>query len=557
MIQSANNQFIKTLCIIVILFLFAANSLWAKISIMPLGDSITLGIGPSDLPENLNGYRRDLWNILNSSGYDVDFVGSSSNGTFVENQHEGHPGWRDDQIADSIYAFLNDNPANIILLHIGTNGLAESEIDVVKILNEINGYEDEKAVKIHVIIARIINRSCKTDDPPCAESVTTTTFNNNVANMVQSRIDAGDNLLHIVDMEVDAGLNYHLTTDNPPGDMADNLHPSHTGYAKMADKWFVDGLLAILPIAVAGTNQFVDEKTLVTLDGSGSVDPDGAHLDYFWKQQTTGTLVALSDSKAAKPTFTAPETGSNGETLTFDLTVTDADGFNNIDTISVHINDVLIPPEVDAGPDQIVKVGNMVTLNGSNSYDPDGTISSVQWEQVAGKNQVTLTTPTELITEFKAPAVDSDGDALKFKLTVKDNDDLVSSDTVTITVNISESPVANAGADKSATEGTTITLNGSNSYDPDGTIASVQWEQLSGSTQVDLTTPTDLITEFTAPAVDTEEDVLTFKLTVKDSDNLVSEDIVNVTVIPAAVSTASSNGGGSGGGGCFIQSVSN
>ena len=498
-----------------------------------------------------------MWNLLSSSGYDVDFVGSLSNGTFVEKQHEGHPGWRDDQIADSIYAFLNNNPASIILLHIGTNGLAESETDVAKILNEINRYENEKTVKIHVIIARIINRSCITDDPPCAESVTTTKFNNNVANMVQFRIDSGDNLLHIVDMEVDAGLNYQLTTDNPPGDMADNLHPSYTGYAKMADVWFADGLLKILPQADAGTDQFVNEKTLVTLNGSGSDDPDGSSLNYFWKQQATGTLVVLSDPKAEEPTFTAPEVGSSEETITFDLTVTDADGFKNFDTISVHINNVLISPEVDAGPDQIVKRGNTVTLNGSNSYDPDGTIYSVQWEQVAGKNQVTLTTPTELTTEFKAPAVDSDGDALKFKLTVKDNDDLVSSDTVTITVNISESPVANAGADKSVTEGTTVTLNGSNSYDPDGTIASVQWEQLSGNTQVDLTTPTDLITEFTAPAVDTEEAVLMFKLSIKDNENLVSEDTVNVTVTPVAVSTAASNGGGSGGGGCFIQSVSN
>ena len=146
---------------------------------------------------------------------------------------------------------------------------------------------------------------------------------------------------------------------------------------------------------------------------------------------------------------------------------------------------------------------------------------------------------------------------LTFKLTVTDNDDLTSSDTVTITVNTPEAPVADAGPDQSVAEGGTVTLNGLNSYDPDGTIASVQWEQLSGDALVDLTTPTDLTTDFTAPEVDTEGDVLMFKLTIKDNDNLVSEDTVNVTVTPAAVSAASSNGGGSGGGGCFIQSVMN
>jgi len=537
--------------------LIAAESQAEQIKIMPLGDSITFGIGPSDLLQDLNGYRRDLWNLLRSSGYDVDFVGSLSNGTFIENQHEGHSGYRDDQIATYVYGYLNDNPANIILLHIGTNGLAESENDVVRILNEINRYEDNKAVKIHVIIARIINQSCITDNSPCVGSYTTTVFNKNVATMVQSRIDSGDNLLHIVDMEVDAGLNYHLTTDNPAGDMADNLHPHYSGYAKMADKWFVDGLLTILPQADAGTDQFVNEKTIITLDGSGSNDPDapvGIPLDYRWEQQS-GISVNLSNLTAQKPTFTAPGVEAGGERLGFKLTVTDADGFEHSDTVFTDVSNVLILPVADAGPDQTVAEGRTVALDGSNSQDPDGTISSVQWVQVSGNTQVTLMAPTDLTTQFEAPEVDAEGDLLTFKLTVTDNDGLVSTDTVTITVKILEAPVADAGSDQSVTEGETIILNGSNSNDPDGTITSVQWEQLSGNTLVDLTTPTVLTTYLTAPAVDTEGDVLTFKLTIKDNDDLVSEDIVNVTVTPAAVSAISSNGGGSGGGGCFIQSV--
>ena len=493
---------------------------------------------------------------MSSSGYDVDFVGSLSNGTFVEKQHEGQPGATAADIASSltgVYSRLVAYPADIILLHIGTNGLSEDPNQVEAILDEVARWERDNSRSVIVILARIINRSCITDPQPCPESVTTAKFNNNVAAMAQARINSGDRIL-IVAMEKDAGIDYRLF---PLGDMIDNLHPYYTGYEKMADKWFADGLLTIFPQADAGSDQSVNEKMLVTLDGSGSDDPDGASLDYFWKQRATGTLVVLSDPKAEKPTFTAPEVGSSGETLPFDLTVTDADGFKNIDTISVHINNVLISPEVDAGPDQIVKEGNTVTLNGSNSYDPDGTIASVQWEQLSGNTQVHLTTPTDLTTDFTAPAVDSGGDALTFKLTVKDNDDLVSSDTVTINVNISESPIANAGPDQIVKEGNTVTLNGSNSYDPDGTIASVQWEQLSGNTQVHLTTPTDLTTDFTAPAVDTEEAVLMFKLTIKDNENLVGEDIVNVTVTPVAVSTASSSGGGSGGGGCFIQSVSN
>jgi lysophospholipase L1-like esterase len=528
------------------LSLVAVKSLWAQITIMPLGDSITMGIGPTDLLEDLNGYRRDLRELLVSSGYDVNLVGSLENGDFIDKQHEGHSGWRDDQIEQDIDYFLNTNPADIILLHIGTNDIAQDPLytdpsDVEDILDLIDVWETRNNRTIIVILAKIINQLGHV----CPEPSTTTTFNSNVEKMVQGRTN--DRIV-IVDMECSAGLNYL-------SDMADTLHPNLAGYAKMADKWFADGLLKILPHADAGAEQNIDEKTLVTLDGSGSDDPDGTYLYYRWQQLSAGTTVTLSDPSNKKPTFIAPAVGLSGERLEFELTVTDGDGFEHSDSVFVDINNVLIPPVADAGPDHIIPPGITVTLNGSDSYDPDGTISSVLWEQVSGATQVSLTAPSELMTEFTAPS--HEGDVLTFKLTVTDNDVLASSDIVTIIVNIPEAPVADAGLDQSVTEGGTVTLNGLNSHDPDGTIASVRWDQISGNPLVNLTTPTDLTTEFTAPAVDTEETVLTFKLTIKDNDNLVSEDMVEVTVTPAAVSAASSNGGGSGGGGCFIQSVMN
>jgi len=369
--------------------------------------------------------------------------------------------------------------------------------------------------------------------------------------MAEARIASGDRLI-IVDLENGAGLDYRLY---PNGDMIDNKHPYDNGYAKMAATWFFDGLLKILPAADAGADQTVDENTLVTLDGSGSDDPDGPYLYYWWQQLSSGTSVTLSDPSIKKPTFSAPAVESIGERLEFELTVTDADGFKHSDSVFVDINNIFLPPVADAGPDHVIAPGITVTLNGSNSYDPDGTISSVLWEQVSGTTQVGLTTPTELMTEFTTPEVE--GEVLTFKLTVIDNDGLASSDTEKTTVNIPKAPVADAGPDQSVKEGGTVTLNGLNSYDPDGTITSVQWEQLSGNPLVDLTTPTDLATDLTAPAVDTGESVLTFKLTVIDNDDLVSEDIVNVTVTPATVSADTRNGGGSGGGGCFIQSVAN
>src|SRR5215472_16421089 len=71
------------------------------------------------------------------------------------------------------------------------------------------------------------------------------------------------------------------------------------------------------PTAVAGAAQTVNKHAAVTLDGSGSRDPQGLALTYAWSQ-TGGTTVALSDATSARPTFTAP--GVSGK-LTFSLVV--------------------------------------------------------------------------------------------------------------------------------------------------------------------------------------------------------------------------------------------
>ena len=59
------------------------------------------------------------------------------------------------------------------------------------------------------------------------------------------------------------------------------------------------------PVASAGPNQTVDAATVVTLNGSGSNDPDGSIASYAWTQ-TAGSAVTLSSGTVAQPTFTAP-----------------------------------------------------------------------------------------------------------------------------------------------------------------------------------------------------------------------------------------------------------
>src|SRR3954451_5402213 len=72
------------------------------VKIMPLGDSITDGY---NVP---GGYRINLWQRLAAGGDTTDFVGSGFNGpaSLGDHDHEGHSGWRIDQIDANIVGWL-------------------------------------------------------------------------------------------------------------------------------------------------------------------------------------------------------------------------------------------------------------------------------------------------------------------------------------------------------------------------------------------------------------------------------------------------------------------
>ena len=89
---------------------------------MPLGDSITEG---TQVP---GGYRIGLWQRLATGRYRVDFVGSQFNGpaSLGDHDHEGHPGWRIDQIDANIVGWLRTTNPRTVLLHIGTNDMCRT-----------------------------------------------------------------------------------------------------------------------------------------------------------------------------------------------------------------------------------------------------------------------------------------------------------------------------------------------------------------------------------------------------------------------------------------------
>lgn len=179
----------------------------------------------------------------------------------------------------------------------------------------------------------------------------------------------------------------------------------------------------INPVADAGPDQTVAEGVTVFLDGSDSNGMDDAIAQYLWEQiNITGTVVTLSDETISNPQFTLTSVGASGESVTFQLTVTDDGGLQATDTVVINITNANQAPMADAGVDQSVMAGDTVTLDASGSSDPDGAIANdgCTWKQIAG-TAVTLSDPGAIHPVFTAPAITAGTtETLTFELTVTD-----------------------------------------------------------------------------------------------------------------------------------------
>ena len=275
------------------------------------------------------------------------------------------------------------------------------------------------------------------------------------------------------------------------------------------------------PVADAGPDQITPTLSLVTLDGSGSFDPDGDYpLAYYWSQ-SGGPPVTFTPNLSVT-TFTAP---ADPAVLTLTLTVTDNLGLPDPTPDAVVVTVTNQPPVAKAGPDQVTPTLALVTLDGSASTDPDGDYPlAYYWSQTGGL-PVTLT-PNLSVTTFTAPA---DPSVLTFTLTVTDNLGLpdATPDAMVVTVT-NQAPVADAGPDQVTPTLALVTLDGNASTDPDGDYPlAYYWAQIGGPPVT--FTPNLSVTTFTAPA---DPAMLTFTLVVTDSLGLPAlvSDEVGVTI---------------------------
>jgi len=184
------------------------------------------------------------------------------------------------------------------------------------------------------------------------------------------------------------------------------------------------------------------------------------------------------------------------------------------------------PPVADAGPDQQVTDDDFdhvasVTLDGSASFDTDGTIVRYLWTEDPNTVLADSNSPTAVVNLGLGTHV--------ITLTVEDNSGLSDTDQVVVEVIPGgKPPFADAGAPVEVTETTpgvpeTVTLDASGSFDTDGTIISYDWYERG--------TP---IATGEITAADFDVGMHTVILVIEDNAGWVVRDVKFIKVLPAS-----------------------
>ena len=138
--------------------------------------------------------------------------------------------------------------------------------------------------------------------------------------------------------------------------------------------------------------------------------------------------------------------------------------------------------------------GSTVTLTGA-ATDPEGQGLTYTWTQVSGP-AVTLSDANATAPTFTAPEGLTNS-TVQFQLSVSDGTN-ITVDTVDVTINAdNDAPSANAGADQTVHEGSTVTLTGT-ATDPEGQNLTYSWRQISGPT-VSILNDSSAVAGFIAP----------------------------------------------------------
>jgi len=204
----------------------------------------------------------------------------------------------------------------------------------------------------------------------------------------------------------------------------------------------------------------INQYTLTATAGeNGTIFPLGAITVNYGASQTF-TITPKSDYHTADVKVDGISIGVV-TTFTFD-------NITSNHSIEVTFEVANHPPVADAGPDKNVITAQMVTLNGSESYDPEGCLITFLWTfvEIPTESNVTDASFSDVASPKPEFIPDING-TYRIKLIVSDGE-LQDEDEVAVFASPPNvAPNANAGPDQNVLKGQNVTLDGSKSNDPD------------------------------------------------------------------------------------------
>lgn len=286
------------------------------------------------------------------------------------------------------------------------------------------------------------------------------------------------------------------------------------------------------PIARTNGDQSIQGAGQVTLNGSTSSDADGSIVSYQWAQ-TSGPLsgVAIANPTQAQTFVQLPAYSGNTPVVRqFQLTVTDNGGLSSSATLTV----------TQTGSSGFTKLYNQVYLRGTGNNWALGTMTLVANNTWEGSLSFASAATTERFKfdingdwtlnfgendnagrNASGIAEQSGGDIFPTQgaglYVIRFNDQTKAFSVTKSGVN--QAPIARPGVDQTVSGAALVSLNGSASSDPDGTIVSYQWLQISGPT-LSIQNATSATATVQLPAFSGTPTTFRFRLTVTDNGGL-------------------------------------
>jgi hypothetical protein len=263
---------------------------------------------------------------------------------------------------------------------------------------------------------------------------------------------------------------------------------------------------------VPGPDQNVNEGDLVTLDGSGSYDPDGAVVGWYWNFTYDGVDYNLSGEVTTFIFNTVP-----GD-ITVTLWVVDNDGMWGSASALMTVTGNS-PPDVTPVSDVSGTVGVAIAFSvAASDLDLDPLIYT--WDFGDGSPLTsTLTGDTTYAYAMSGSWI--------YTVYVDDQTGIpshnVSSSANANIVGVSP-PVAVPGPDQNVNQGDLVTFDGSGSYDPDGAVVGWYWSFTYDGVDYNLSGESTTFTFDTVPGD------ITVTLWVVDNDGMWGSATTTVTV---------------------------